>query len=253
MTRAFAAPGRGRWLRRCLVAVLAVAVVVGAATGLLLAATPSAADAEVRTHRLAASRGVLDDGAPVPSTFATALIATEDSRFLDDPGIDLRGVLRAAGEGLGVPGAAGGATLEQQLAKLLYFDGQRTTVDQVEEVALAPKLDAAWSKPEILQMYAVTAYFGHDAYGLDAASCRYFGVPPAALDWDRASLLAGLVQAPTDYDPYLHPDLARARQAHVLDRLVATGAITRERADAARAAPWNLRDPGGSASTVCRG
>jgi membrane peptidoglycan carboxypeptidase len=252
VTRASAEPVGGRWLRRCLVAVLTVAVLLGAGAGLVLAVTPSASDAEVRTHRLALSRGVPDDGVPVPSTFATALIATEDSRFLDDRGIDLRGVLRAAGEGLGLPGAAGGATLEQQLAKMLYFAGQRTPVDQVEEVALALKLDSAWTKSEILRMYAVTAYFGHGAYGLDTASCGYFGVPPSALDWDRAALLAGLVQAPTDYDPYLHPDLARERQAHVLDRLVATGAITRERADAARVAPWGLRDPAAAVSTRCR-
>lgn len=245
VTTRFAAPRARprRRARRATVAVLALVVIGAVAFGLLLALTPSVSDAEARTHELAAAHGVVDTGTAVPTTFAAALVATEDSRFYSHHGIDTLGALRAAGGLVGVPGGIGGATLDQQLAKMLYFGGLRNTTEKVQEVALALKLDASYSKPEILQMYAQTAYFGNQAYGIDAASCRYFGEPASALGWDRASLLAGLVQAPTAYDPYQHPDLARERQSHVLDRLVATGALTPAKADAARAAPWRLVDP----------
>ena len=242
-----------RWIRRGIVAVLTLAALAAIAVGLLLALTPSASDAEARTHHLASERGVADTGAAVPSTFAAALVATEDSRFYSHHGVDTPGALRAVGGLLGLSSGSGGATLDQQLAKLLYFDGQRTTTDQVQEVTLALKLDASYSKPEILQMYAQTAYFGNQAYGVNAASCRYFGEPAAALGWGQASLLAGLVQAPTAYDPLQHPGLARDRQGHVLDRLVATGTLTQAQAAAARSAPWQLVDPALDRTLRCRG
>lgn len=255
VTTPFATPRvrRRRWVRRVIIAVLASVVLAVAAFGLLLALTPSVSDAEARTHQLAAAHGVVDTGAAVPSTFAAALVATEDSRFFSHHGIDTPGALRAVGGLVGLSTDSGGATLDQQLAKMLYFDGQRNTTDQVQEVALALKLDASYAKPEILQMYAQTAYFGNQAYGLDAASCRYFGEPAADLGWSQASLLAGLVQAPTAYDPVQHPALARARQSHVLDRLVSMGVLTPAEAAAAGSAPWRLVDPAQVPAVPCRG
>jgi penicillin-binding protein 1A len=84
------------------------------------------------------------------------------------------------------------------------------------------------------------AYFGQGYYSLGAASCGYFGVPPAGLTWPQAALLAGAVQAPTAYDPLSHPAQARAREAHVLSRLVATGVLTAPQASAALAQPLHL-------------
>lgn len=177
---------------------------------------------------------------PVPARFAAALIATEDSRFYHTPGIDPISVVRAAAyAGAGLD--SGGATLEQQLAKQLYTHGQAGNVAmKVEQAALAVKLDTHYSKPQVLAMYAAVVYFGHGYWGLDAASHGYFGIDPDQLTWGQAALLAGLLQAPSAYDPYRHPTLARDRRAHVLHRLVATGKLTPTVAATIAAQPLDL-------------
>src|SRR5947208_1393325 len=81
---------------------------------------------------------------------------------------------------------------------------------RVAEVVLALKLDRSWGKPEILRMYLDDGYYGHGFYGLTDATEGYFGVRPADVSWAQASLLAGLFQAPSAYDPLVHPDAARA-------------------------------------------
>jgi membrane peptidoglycan carboxypeptidase len=93
-------------------------------------------------------------------------------------------------------------------------------------------------------MYAEVAYFGDGYYGLTAASCGYFGKEPADLNWAQAAMLAGVVNAPTADDPRTHPLAARAREAHVFDRLVAVGDLTRAQAGAAFAQPLALAPTG---------
>jgi len=169
-----------------------------------------------------------------------AVVATEDSRFLSHHGLDMVGVLRAAWTTLqGSQRDAGGATLDQQLAKNLYTAD--TLSAKVEQIELSFKLEAQYSKPQILEMYLAEVYFGHGFYGLPAAARGLFGVAPADLSWAQASLLAGLVQAPSAYDPYRHQDLAKQRQRHVLERLVATHTLSQAQADAAYADPLGLR------------
>ncbi|MEU0383221.1 biosynthetic peptidoglycan transglycosylase [Streptomyces chartreusis] len=234
-----------RWLRRlrnrvCVLGLGAV-VVLAAVGGVLLAATPGVADAEARVRAQAVAHAVSDTDAPTPPKVAAALVATEDARFRHNPGIDPVGVLRALVEwARGHGGDGGGATIEQQLAKMLYTDGQRTRRDQLEQVALAVKLAHAYPKSEILRMYLSTAYFGQGYYGLDAAAHGYFGESPAQLDWPRAALLAGLVQAPSAYDPLHHPALARQRRAEVLGRLQAVGDLTPRQVKAFAAAPLGV-------------
>ncbi len=89
-------------------------------------------------------------------------------------------------------------------------------------------------------MYAQVAYFGHGFYGLRDAACGYFNTAPQNLSWSQASLLAGLPQAPSDYDPLTYPQLASQRQHHVLDRLVAVGALTVAQAAQITPQTWNL-------------
>jgi penicillin-binding protein 1A len=229
----------GRGLRRLVrlvvgVVVLAVLLLTG---GWVL--TPSVGDASDRvTAQLAAHDAPALRG-DVPAKLAAALIATEDSRFLSTPGIDPLGMVR---EPLGaVTGRdEGGATLEQQLAKNLYEHGGDSALAKGATVVLALKLDRAWTKQQILRMYVDDGYYGHGLYGLTEAAEGYFGVRPASLTWAQASLLAGLFQAPSAYDPLVHPVVARDRQAHVLDRLVATGSLTRAQADAVAREPWGL-------------
>ena len=108
---------------------------------------------------------------------------------------------------------------------------------ELEQVGLAFRLDAMYTKAHILAMYLDAAYFGDGAYGCTAAAEHYFGLAPRAAVVGQASLLAGLVQAPTKYDPHGHLALARSRQRHVLARLVAIGALTSDQAQEIYAEP----------------
>ena len=218
--------GRHRWLRRVLVALVSAIVVVLTGMVLLGELTPSVRDAETRVQELAAKDGAVQDPSPVPRVFAESIVASEDSRFYTNGGVDVLGTGRAAWMALTGRGGGGGATISQQLAKLLYTGGRGGLFDDVEHVVLAVKLNHRYSKTQILQMYADTVYFGHGYYGLDRAACGYFDLPPEDLSLAQASLLAGIVQAPSAYDPLKHLSLARSRQGYVLDRLVATGQIS---------------------------
>jgi membrane peptidoglycan carboxypeptidase len=133
-------------------------------------------------------------------------------------------------------GSFGGATIEQQLAKMLYAPGT-SDGPELRQVGVAFRLDQQFNKTQILAMYLNAAYFGDGAYGITAAAEHYFGAAAAQLSWAQASLLAGLVQAPTQYDPHGHFHLARERQQHVLSRLVATHVLTPAQASDAYRAP----------------
>lgn len=220
-----AIPGRVRlWLHRAGLAALAVVLLSAMAGGALWAATPGVGDAEARVHAQDAAHGASDPDLTTPPKIAAALVATEDARFWTNPVIDPAAALRAVLAPLhGGEGDAGGATIEQQLAKMLYTTGRRTRTDQIEQVALAVKLAHRCPKRQILEMYLATAYYGNGYYGLQAASQGYFHTTPARLDWPQAALLVGLVQAPSAYDPVLHPERALQRRTEVLTRLVATG------------------------------
>jgi membrane peptidoglycan carboxypeptidase len=236
------APRPPRRLGRKLLWRTAIALVTLALLGVvafagLMALTPSAGNAEQLVQAQDAAHHVVYPGPPVPARFAESLVATEDKRFYSEPGIDLYAVARvAAGYATG-HGIQGGATLYQQLAKLLYTHGQSNASDEAEQVALAVKLYLGYSRPQILQMYADVVYFGNNYYGLAAASCGYFGVQPAALSWPQAAMLAGLVQGPSLDDPLTHPANARTREVHVVGRLVATGKLTEAQGKAALAVP----------------
>jgi penicillin-binding protein 1A len=138
-----------------------------------------------------------------------------------------------------------GATLEAQLAKLLYLHDESGFWRELKSGVLAYKLDDTYSKQQILSMYLDAAYFGHGAYGVVKASQVYFGVAPDRLSWGQATLLAGLVNAPSAYDPTAHLHLARSRQRHVIDRLVATHVFTKTQGDAVFAEPLHPAVPFG--------
>lgn len=123
---------------------------------------------------------------------------------------------------------------------MLYSPGQRGLAVKLERVGLAIKLHFSYSPTAILSMYAEVAYFGNGYYGLSAASCGYFGHPPAELTWPQAAMLAGVVNAPTADDPRRHPQRARLREAHVLRRLVAVEDLTYAKARAALSEPLGV-------------
>ncbi|HYM14651.1 MAG TPA: penicillin-binding protein 1C, partial [Dehalococcoidia bacterium] len=178
----------------------------------------------------------------LPPRLRQAVVATEDASFYDNPGVDPRAILRAAFTDL-IHGQvrSGGSTITQQLARNLYFDPQERASEnplrKVREALLALRIDRSMSKDQVLEQYLNRVYFGNLAYGIEAASRTYFGKAARDLDLAESALLVGLLQSPADYDPFTHQAAARARQATVLGRMVATGDITRAEAAAAAAEP----------------
>jgi penicillin-binding protein 1A len=220
--------------------VAAVLILGALAFGALWVATPSASGLAMRVTAVQAAH----NAPPTPADIATskvaqALIATEDSRFYANPGLDPISLARAGFSAV-TGGNVGAATLEQQLAKYLYTPDETGVTAKIDQAMLALKLNQRYSKTQILSAYLSTVYFGQGYWGVTAAAEGYFGVGADQLDWAQASMLAGLVQAPSAYDPVTHFALGKQRQRHVLDRLTATGVLTAAEADAAYAAPLRL-------------
>ncbi|HUY45705.1 MAG TPA: biosynthetic peptidoglycan transglycosylase [Streptosporangiaceae bacterium] len=247
-----AAPRRRGWrlLRRLLVAFMVLVAACVATFGVLLVITPSVNNAPALARAIDQGHHVAYPGPPVPALFAESLVATEDHRFYSEPGVDVFAIARVITATITRRGDQGGATLYQQLAKMLYTPGGGGLSVEAEQVILGIKLDLTFSKPQILRMYSDVAYFGHGYYGLSAASCGYFGTAPAGLTLPEAATLAGLVQGPSADDPILHYTVGRAREAHVLGRLVSTGKITQAQAAAAYAQQLHLV---GGSGTGCPG
>ncbi len=236
-----------RWLLGIVLALVMLSVL---AFGVLFTLTPSVSNAPALARAIDKAHHVAYPGPPVPPLFAESLVATEDHRFYSEPGVDIYAIARVAASQITGHGDQGGATLYQQLAKMLYTPGQGGLPVEVKQVMLGIKLDMAFSKATVLRMYSDVAYFGHGYYGLAQASCGYFGTTPAGLTLPEAATLAGLVQGPSADDPIGHYVRGRAREAHVLGRLAATGKITQAQARAAYAQRLPLV---GGSGTGCTG
>jgi 1A family penicillin-binding protein len=184
----------------------------------------------------------------VPRLAQQATIAAEDASFYDNPGFDVRAVLRATYQWVrtGAP-QSGASTITQQLVKNTLLGPEQTAERKIKEAFLAMELTRRYSKDQILEMYMNEIAYGNRAYGIEAASETYFGKPAHDLSLAEASLLAGLPQAPSYYDPYTNLPAARSRQAYVLDQMVRNGAITEQQRDAAAAAPLEFVAPTQSA------
>jgi len=232
------------WRRRLALTIVKVVLVViavfAAAVALLYVFTPSAGQATSLAAAQARERHIAYPGPPAPKYFAEALVATEDHRFYSDPGVDPIALLRVMDSWVTGHTDGGGSTIDQQLAKNLYTSGQSSFPQIVEQVMLAVKLNRAYSRAEILRLYAEVAYYGHGYYGLEAASCGYFGRPAAKLTLVQAAMLAGAVNAPTYDDPLAHPAQARTRLVHVIGRMAAVGYLTSAQQAAALKAPLDL-------------
>ena len=232
--------GRVRLAFRITKVVFIAVVALAAAFGLLFVLTPSAGQATGLARAQAHEHHIAYPGPAVPAYFALALVATEDHRFYRDPGVDPLALVRVAASWVTGHTDGGGSTIDQQLAKNLYTSGHSSFLQIIEQVAMAFKLNQAYSRAEILRLYAEVAYYGHGYYGLDAASCGYFGRPPSALTLVQAAMLAGVVNAPTYDDPLAYPAHARARLVHVLGRMAAVGDLTRAQEEGALNAPLDL-------------
>lgn len=205
-----------------------------------------AADGSVLAERGSSGTAYVRLGEVAP-VLRDAVIAAEDRRFYSHFGIDLRGTVRALLSNLQAGGVvAGGSTLTQQLAKNLFLTPERALKRKMQELILALWLEARLDKDEILELYLNRVYLGAGAYGVEAASQRYFGKPAAEVDLAEAALLAGLLVAPSRYAPTNDLGRANARAATVLRLMVETGKITAEEAASARARPASLATAGGS-------
>ena len=179
------------------------------------------------------------DLAKLPPYVPAAFVAIEDRRFYSHAGFDAMGMARALVADLGEGRAAQGAsTITQQLARNLFLTSDRTVERKGIELVYAVELEQKYSKQQILGLYLSRVYFGAGAYGLEAASERYFDKPAARLTIREAAMLAALMKSPTDYNPIEQPDRSAERTNLVLDAMVDTGAITAaERAKAEAQTP----------------
>ena len=165
--------------------------------------------------------------ADLPGTYLKAVIAVEDHRFYEHGGIDLLAMGRALWNDLRTWSfAEGGSTITQQLAKNLCFSQEKSIVRKAAEVFAAWDLERRYSKEEILELYVNSIYFGSGCYNVGSASETYFGKEPKDMTDSECTMLAGIPNAPSVYDPTANPDLALQRQRQVVERMVAEEFLT---------------------------
>lgn len=197
-------------------------VEIVAMDGTLLANRGETGGSEVRLEEL-------------PPYVGKAFVAIEDHRFYNHFGLDPIGLTRALASNVMAGGVAqGGSTLTQQLAKNLFLTPDRTLGRKVQEAILALWLERNYDKEQILELYLNRVYFGAGAYGIEAASRRYFSKSARALTLTEGALLAGLVKAPSKLAPTRNPELAIERSKLVLAAMQEHGFIATDEAAAAR-------------------
>ena len=162
----------------------------------------------------------------IPAHLQRALLTTEDRKFYQHNGIDIKGIFRAAVKNiLRRRLSEGASTLTQQLAKTLFLTPRKTFTRKLKEAVLALQLERRYTKKEILEIYLNQIYFGSGAYGVASAARIYFNKPIEDLDLTECALIAGLPKAPSRYSPLVNPDLATRRRDIVLKQMLITGVI----------------------------
>jgi penicillin-binding protein 1A len=174
----------------------------------------------------------------MPATLRQAVVATEDQRFYEHAGVDPTGIARALWTDvlLGKK-SQGGSTITQQYIKNAFGTPEKTLKRKLEEALLANKIEKSYTKDQILELYLNTIYFGHGAYGVEAASQVYFGKSVEKLDLGESAMLAGVIKSPGRYSPYLDPIEAKNRRDTVLGQMKDQSYITAEQEAAASALP----------------
>lgn len=168
----------------------------------------------------------------LPATYKDAVVAAEDHRFYSHGGIDLLAIGRALWNDLcSLSFAEGGSTITQQLAKNMLFTQEKDLCRKAAEVFAAWDLENRYSKDEILELYVNSIYFGSGCYSVGAASQAYFEKPPAQMDANECTLLAGIPNAPAVYDLSVNPDLAAQRQRQVVSSMLEYEFLTQEEAE----------------------
>lgn len=249
-------PKWARRLRRTLVRLLILTGLVALCTIavlLYLRAQPlPKGNTSATTVLLAADGSILDElhggqnRKPVPLRAISpyviaATLAVEDRRFFEHMGFDWRRMAKAVYVDLKeMRFAEGASTITMQLARNLYLSHEKTVARKLKEAFYALQLELHYSKERILELYLNQIYYGHGAYGIQAAAQTFFGKDAKDLTLAESALLVGLPKGPSLYSPYRHFDRAKARQKTVLDAMVATGYLRPEEAAAALAEPLRL-------------
>ena len=171
----------------------------------------------------------------IPENVQNAFIAAEDLRFYRHRGVDLYRLLGALWHDVRTFSYAQGAsTITQQLIKLTHLTQTKTLSRKAQEIVLALKLEKAMDKRQILEAYLNAVYFGHGAYGVEAAARTYFGKASSELTLAEGALLAGVIKSPANYAPHLNPEKSIARRNGILETMWENGFITQAQKDAAQ-------------------
>jgi penicillin-binding protein 1A len=174
----------------------------------------------------------------IPSQFINALIASEDDRFFEHSGVDLKGLTRAAVQLIQTGRKkSGGSTITMQVAKNYYLSSEKTFARKFTEILLALKIEQELSKEQILELYLNKIYLGKRAYGVEAAAQVYYGKSVTELELPQLAMLAGLPQAPSAANPINNPQRALDRRNYVLARMRTLEFISQEEFDVAARAP----------------
>ncbi len=179
----------------------------------------------------------------LPRQLTDAIIAAEDSRFLDHIGLDMKGILRSLVNNLRSGHVVqGGSTITQQLAKVLFLTPKRTISRKAKEAVLSIKIERAFTKDQILELYLNQIYFGHGAFGVSEASKTFFGKPVDQLTLPECALIAALPRAPYVYSPFRNPRKALTRRNWILSRMREADKISQEDETSARTSELLLRN-----------
>ena len=180
----------------------------------------------------------------IPKALKDAILATEDARFYSHFGVDPMGIARAVYQNFRHGRIVeGGSTITQQLAKVLFLTPDKSLDRKLKEAVLAVELERRYSKDRLLEMYLNQIYFGHGAFGVEAAARTFFGKSVKDLSIPESALLAGLPKAPSTYSPFEHPDAAKRRRAIVLARMVDVNVLKDAEAKTLSAAKLELVPP----------
>lgn len=165
----------------------------------------------------------------IPPTLVHAVLATEDQRFFEHPGVDIMGLARAAISMLHTHRKSqGGSTITMQVARNFFLNSKKTFLRKFNEIMLAIKIDQELSKEKILELYLNQIYLGNRAYGVGAAAQVYYGKTLQELNIAQLAMIAGLPQAPSTHNPIINPLAAKKRRDHVLERLYEEKYISKE-------------------------
>lgn len=183
------------------------------------------ADGETAMGTFAEIDRTIIDISTIPDYVGKAVVSSEDRTFFTNSGIDIKGIGRALVNNLTTNTRQGGSTLSQQYVERYYLDTTTGYLGKIKEAILALKINRQQSKNQILDNYLNTIYFGRGAYGIEEASLKYFGHPAKDLTLSESAMLAGIIPAPSAWDPAVDPDQAQARWKRVLNLMVEDGYI----------------------------